>query len=75
MTKHLPAALVAAFFVVLSGCSAVSVWDAGKDRVADRAADVVADYCERYDAEEREVLRERMGERTDPHVIRVECAE
>lgn len=65
-------AIVAAMF--LAGCAAVGdVVDRGKDRVADRMAEQVIAYCERYTEEEQEVLRARFDERTHPHSVRVYC--
>lgn len=59
----------------LSACAAFGVADSAKDRVGDAAADVVFDYCERTSETDQDALRERMDERTYPHVVRVECAE
>jgi len=60
---------IGAMFLV-SGCA---VTDRAQDRAGDRAADLVDEYCERTSPEDREAVRGRMDERTNPHQVRVEC--
>lgn len=54
--------------LLIVGCSSVG------DRVDERLAKETERVCSMTESE-REVLRDRLDKRTDPHKIRVECAE
>ena len=60
--------------VLLVGCA--SVWfDKGAERIADRVAGSVVDYCESLSAEERKAARERVNSRLETYTIQVDCGE
>ena len=61
--------------VLIAGCSVSSHYDSLKERGAERAGGLAADYCERYTGPEQAVFQTRVDEATDPHRLRVECAE
>ena len=66
MTKALILAALAVFLV--QGCASVN-WS------ADRVANGVNAYCDRFTSLEREVMRARVNLQTDPDRIRIYCSE
>lgn len=61
--------------VVASAIAACAAVVERSDRAADRVGDAIQDYCESTSPEDRQALRSRINDSSDPHSVEVDCRE
>lgn len=63
--------LIVLFALMLGACSYIGP---ASDKVAEKLGEGVAKYCEEFDEQARQRVKDKVGPAVAPHSISVECA-